>query len=408
MEKQRIAKVEDIELYLNEKGEFRINTLNHVVEFRPKGAINFVPITDHFVNTLWMNMSTEKNMKVNKEHLYNVIHSSFAKEYDPLNEYFHHLPAWDGTDYIGQLADMVKVKGCEGESDESAHEWFKLCLKKWIVGMVASINKDNSTNHLVLILLGKQGIYKTTWLTMILPEELRQYCYIKTNSSKLDKDDKIKTTENIMVILEEIDNMTKVELNELKAVITQTVINERRPYGRNSEKLKKIASFCGTGNNIQILTDDTGNRRFLPFEVISIENPRTHQYNYEGIYSQALHLLNNGFQYWLDADEMKEQARLQANFEQPSMEEELIMTHYRRPIEGEEGKWLMASHILSNISMYVRNQLSTRKLGIVLSKLGFEKKRLAEGTCYRLAERSGAEINKGCCAIEPKDDSSPF
>lgn len=408
MRKQKIATVEDIEMYLNEKGEFRRNAITRVIEFRAKGANNFAPITDPLINTLWKIMSAEKKMKVVKEHMNNVINSSFAEEYDPLKDYFNKLPAWDGHDHIGDLAKMVIVRGLEGESDDEAHKWFRKCLEKWLVAMVAGVVKDDSINHLVLILIGRQGIYKTTWFNFIIPEELRKYCFIKTDSSKLDKDDKLKTTENLMVILEEIDDMTKVELNELKAVITQDTINERAPYARNSEKRKKIASFCGTGNNLHILTDDTGNRRFMPFEAVYIENPRTHQYNYEGIYSQAMHLLNNGYQYWLDQDEMQEQARRQQKFELTSIEEELVLTFYRKPMEHEDGKWLLASNILSTISATVRNNLSNRKLGTVLTKLGFDRKRLAVGTCYKVAERSGAEINKGQYCPATEIECAPF
>ena len=73
-------------------------------------------------------------------------------------------------------------------------------------------------------------------------------------------------TENLLVNFEEIDSMQRSELNQLKAMTTTLYVNERPAYGRNKVHLPHVASFCATGNNLQFLTDDTGNRRWLPFE----------------------------------------------------------------------------------------------------------------------------------------------
>lgn len=62
--------------------------------------------------------------------------------------------------------------------------------------------------------------------------------------------------------------------------------NERAAYGHYAEQRKHINTFCGTGNNPEFLSDPTGNRRWLPYEIESILSPREHPFNYEGIYAQ--------------------------------------------------------------------------------------------------------------------------
>lgn len=132
---------------------------------------------------------------------------------------------------------------------------------------------------------------------------------LKTNSQRLTKDDLFTMTENLLVNFEEIDSMQRSELNQLKAMTTTLYVNERPAYGRNKVHLPHVASFCATGNNLQFLTDDTGNRRWLPFEVTAIDNPWTAHIDYEGLYAQAKHLLDNDFRYWYRDHEIEAEPR---------------------------------------------------------------------------------------------------
>ena len=116
-----------------------------------------------------------------------------------------------------------------------------------------------------------QGLYKTTWFSLLLPPELRSYFRIKVNSRKVEKDDLIALSQYGLVCYEELDVMRTSEVNTMKTVVTMPAIDERRAYGHNTEHMPHVASFCGTGNNPQFLNDPTGSRRWLPFEVESIE-----------------------------------------------------------------------------------------------------------------------------------------
>ena len=60
---------------------------------------------------------------------------------------------------------------------------------------------------MVLVLIGKQGYYKTTWMNRLLPREWERYFFTKTNSDRMTKDDKISLSEFALICFEEIDNM---------------------------------------------------------------------------------------------------------------------------------------------------------------------------------------------------------
>ena len=101
-------------------------------------------------------------------------------------------------------------------------------------------------------------------------------------------------------------------------------VDERAPYASFADHRKHIASFCGTGNNVQFLSDSTGRRRWLPFEVESIMSPRDNPFNYAGIYAQAYALYQEGFHYWFSPQEIRQLAQHNSQFETPKDELDLV------------------------------------------------------------------------------------
>ena len=307
------------------------------------------PISDRIVNTLWSQMSSV--MRVNIQDIYRVIESDYVPAFNPFVEYLESLPEWhEGDhDYIADLAATVKIKGEQEhmESPEADSSLFTLrsslpsqeadsslftlrsSLKKWLVGMVAGWISEDVVNNVILVFIGEQGAYKTTWFNYLLPPQLKQYFYTKTNANRMTRDDLLTLAQYGLVCCEELDTMRPAELNQLKAAVTMPSIDERAAYAHFHEHRKHIASFCGTGNNVSFLSDPTGNRRWLPFEVESIVSPREHPFCYEGIYSQALALYKSGFTFWFTKEEIQEQNRHNRKFETPRLEHELVDLYFR-------------------------------------------------------------------------------
>ena len=217
---------------------------------------------------------------------------------------------------------------------------FRFSLKKWLVAMVAAWISPDVVNNVILVLIGEQGAYKTTWFNYLLPPQLKHYFYTKTNANRMSKDDFLTLTQYAFVCCEELDTMRPAELNQLKATVTMTSIDERAAYAYYHEHRKHIASFCGTGNNPQFLSDPTGNRRWLPFEVESIVSPPDHPFPYEGIYSQALALYKSGFQYWFTKEEIMQLNSHNRKFEAPHLEQELVDLFFRKPLDHEHGEFM--------------------------------------------------------------------
>ena len=378
----------------------------------------WTPINDRKVNSLWSKMS--EVTRVNKQDIYNIIESDYVPLFNPFTEYLSTLqsvesvrsvcqnksPSVGEKDYIRELAATVRVKG--GEQEQML---WHLYLKKWLVGMVASWISDDVVNNVILVLIGEQGAYKTTWFNYLLPPPLKQYFYTKTNANRMSKDDILTLAQYALVCCEELDTMRPAELNQLKAAVTMPSIDERAAYAHYHEHRKHIASFCGTGNSTQFLSDPTGNRRWLPFEVESIVSPRDHPFHYEGIYAQALALFKSGFQYWFTKEEIQELNHHNRQFETPHLERELVSLYFRVPMESENGMFMTSARAIQIIGTGISQKLNPTRVGLAFNELGFQRVRYHGIRGYLVIQRTAEEMQayqKSIILNDDTEDDLPF
>ena len=425
----KTATVEEIKSFLDGHVSLRFNEITSRVEYelpedkedktdahRFADARRFIPVNDRIVNSLWSQMSTIT--RVNIQDMYRVIESDYVPVFNPFKEYLNNLcksaesvgeknhSSVGDRDYIHELAQTVRVKG--GEQEQML---WHLYLKKWLVGMVASWISDDVVNNVILVLIGEQGAYKTTWFNYLLPPPMKQYFYTKTNANRMSKDDILTLAQYALVCCEELDTMRPAELNQLKAAVTMPSIDERAAYAHYHEHRKHIASFCGTGNNTQFLSDPTGNRRWLPFEVESIVSPRDHPFHYEGIYSQALALYESGFQYWFTKEEIQELNRHNRQFETPHLERELVSLYFRVPKEGENGMFMTSARAIQIIGTGISQKLNPTRVGLSFNELGFQRVRYHGIRGYLVIQRTAEEMQayqKGIILNDETEDDLPF
>ena len=387
------------------------------------------PVTDRVVNSLWAEMA--RTQRVNVQDIYRVIESDYVKDFQPFESYLkthqthqtHPLtpPVREGSglregaiitsDYstsdnptqagglpsftgevgggsaIAILARTVTVRGGPGEQ-----RLWEEYLRKWLVGMVAAWVDENVVNNVILVLIGEQGSYKTTCFNYLLPPELRRYFYTKTNANRMGRDDLLTLAQYGLICCEELDTMRPAELNQLKAAVTMPAIDERAAYAHFHEHHKHIASFCGTGNNVQFLSDATGNRRWLPFEVESIRSPREHPFDYEGIYAEAYGLYLSGFPFWFSREEIIRLNEHNRHFETPRLEVELVQEHFRVPTEGESGEFMSVANALQIVSGAISQKLSPVNMGRAFRELGFQYKKVLNVRGYIVVRYTQQEM----------------
>jgi hypothetical protein len=411
-------------------------------------------VTDYVENT-WCNaLQEETGSNITSKSVHNFLCSEFSPKFDPFETYFNGLPDWDGIDYIGELASRVKIvttresslRQESGDRSEKLGEmpdgealltpnsslltssYFKNCFQKWLVAMVAGATIEGKENHTILILRSeRQGVGKTSFAKNILPPELRKYYY--SGLPVLDmKDTAIQLTECMLMNLDELDAIPMRDLNRLKEIITKPQIRERRSYGRNFETYRRRCSFMATTNTLNILPGLDGFRRFLCFDVESIDY--TSPVNHTGLYSQVMYLIRSGFKYWFDSGEIDDLNEHNDDFRLKSPEEELLLTWFdplqdnRQKIEdrsskleekpdGEAirtsnfelqtsqtsnvlgGEWLTASEICSKLLMHTHGKLdafSVGRMGKILSRYGYIHRKSNGRKLYYVRERSYEEV----------------
>ena len=350
-------------------------------------------ITTTDINDIVCDCSAESGLCVSAKEVLAVLQSHRIPDVHPLREYVlncHRHPN-DTYDWIGWMAQQVKVEG--GEAEQQL--WIN-CFRKWFVAMVASWFKDEVVNQQVLVLIGRQGIFKTTWLEHLLPPELRAYSCKMAGSGQLNKDERLRIAEYGLIALDEIDSMTVKELNVMKSVITASDISERAAYGYTKERRIRLASFCASGNKQEFLTDLTGNRRWLPFNVESIENPYFRIQPYEQIYAEARKLVEKGFQYWFDLDDIEQLEQHNDDFRAQENEEQLLSVYFDIPAEG-YGQFMTTAEISDKLITLgsIKRPLPLNRLGMLLKQAGYQSKQLSSGKRTRgwlVRERSGEEV----------------
>lgn len=381
--------------YLRGRKDLRYNSIRNQVEIEDGGSWHTT--SDDDLNQVWRQCCVAIQKDIAPTTFFATLRSKVLPPFDPFESYFAALPAWDGKDRIKELAQRVTVKNhspLAGQQLEtttkhlSSQEIFVSYFKKWFVGVVASVINKEVTNHTVLIFIGQQGIYKSTFFRMLLPPELRDYFLVKTNSVRMSKDDRLALSDNMLICFEEIDSMDSRELNQIKGLITTTSISERRAYDRVATQCPHRASFCGTGNNLQFLGDLTGNRRWLVFEVTNISNPYDNPLEYGQLYAQAHQLYSEGFSFYFSKEEVEALTPHQEDFREVCMEEELLLTRFDKPSEHHLGEPKYASEIFSILSANCRsNLLTVKRLSQVLKNLDYPRKRTGKGVVYYVVDK---------------------
>ena len=379
------SKNAEIETYLSTHYEFRYNTVLGRTEYRSKGNSRFVKVGRYEINTLRRELDSDGDIATSSENLYSIIESSFSPRINPVQEYFKELPLIDigdgssnGGSYSGSsvpfslspkaisdLASCVVVRNNE--------KWLPY-LTKWLVAVVANaMNNRECRNHTCLVLTGEQGKFKTTFLDLLCPPALHGYSYTGKIYPQ-EKDTLTYIGQNLIVnIDDQLKALNKRDENELKNLITCPMVKYRMPYDKYVEEHPHLASFVASVNGNDCLTDPTGSRRFLPFEVLSIDIEKVKRISMDNVYAEAKTLLKSGFRYWFDDDEIAELYRESEDFQVQTAEMELLLRCFEKPTEDENYSLMTTTEILTYLGIYTHQPLVAKRMGEALKKAGYIK-----------------------------------
>ena len=385
-----------VEEFLQENYLFRNNVLSGKVEFlaKPSGEAEraIVPsedephyrvLTQEALNSIIIRARKEPAFeKVNpKPLIMELVHSEEVRAYDPIRDYLEKLPKWDGENRIAKL--FGRLPGISSEMQNFLTIWLRSAVAHW--QQMDTLHG----NECVPTFIGSQGCGKTTFVTRLLPPELRMYFLDHLNlSNKFDKE--MALTSNLIVNLDELEAIRPSQHAALKQTLSKSKVNGRPIYGCAQEDRPRYASFVATTNNPHPLTDATGSRRYICIQIpdgMLIDN--TGEIDYEQLYAQVVYEIRElKAPYWFNPNEVARIQELNLNYMEQKDIAEVIEVCIRKPKEGEQGIRMKSGDILKLIQKEypsIKSDHSTKvHLGLALKELGFECKNHSNQSYYKV------------------------
>ena len=367
----------DMETFLSMHYQFRFNVLTGMTEYRVKqeGCADFRVLDERERNTIFMKLKGEK-LKCTFSGLLRYIHSSLIEEYHPFKSFFSNLPSWDGRDHVSELAARVSdnplwIKGF--------HRWMLAVVAQW-----QGLDTVHANSVAPVLISTEQGMMKSTFCKSLMPECLQAYY---TDRIDMTSEGCLENKLALMglINMDEFDQIPTNRMAQLKNLMQTPSITIRQAYKKNFRQLPRIASFIGTSNRKDLLTDPTGSRRFLCIEVMQKIDCTSLDINQ--VYAQLKTELANGERYWFTSEEEQEIQENNSPYRQVRPEEELLLSHYRIPMEGEAYEMLSLVEMLNELrSEYapLLRHCDYKLFGCFLQAAGMERVHTRQGNRYKV------------------------
>ena len=370
---------------LKSRYDFRYNTVMKFVEYMPKekGWYGFQPVDPRVQKRMTLEVQLA-DIRVSIKDVRNFLESDYIKNYNPIDEYlFQCYDKWDGKDYIRALARTVPT------ANPHWADWFYT----WFLGMVdqwRGYSHRQYGNSVAPLLISKQGYNKSTFCRRLLPPEL-QWGY-SDNLILSEKRQVYQAMAQFMVInLDEFNQISpQVQQGFLKNLIQLPTLKYKPPYGSHVMEFPRLASFIATSNMKDILSDPSGNRRFIGVELTGPIDVSVRP-NYQQLFAQALSALNNGEKSYFDAQQVKLIMKSNSQFEVIQPIDQYFLLYFELVDNEKEGDYLTAAEIFDYLKKQIGSSLKVNSLmgfGRKLANMSeLKHKRFADGMKYLVKKK---------------------
>lgn len=370
----------DIGKFLTSHYDFRYNLLTGETEFRPTGqrTTPFVPVGKRELNTFCIEAHAEGIPCWDKD-LNRYIYSTYIPAYHPFRLYMDELPGWDGKDRLTELACRVSLRP----------HWVK-GFHTWMLGLAAQwmgVTGTHANSVAPILVSREQGRQKSTFCRSLMPEVLARYY---TDNLKLTSQGQAERmlAEMGLLNMDEFDKYAENRMPLLKNLMQMSALNVRKAYQQNFSQLPRIASFIGTSNRFDLLTDPTGSRRFLCIEVR--HRIDCADIEHDQIFAQLKAELATGRRSWFTGQEEAELQRHNEAFYRTNLAEEAVHRLFRAPLPTEKSLDLTATDIFEELQetfpALMRGNTPMR-FGLVLVQAGLKRRHTKYGNVYEVVRR---------------------
>ena len=372
--------------FLCKKYDFRYNSVMKFTEYRPKDKDywGYQPVDARVQKRMTLEVQLA-NIRVSIKDVRNYLESDLLSTYNPVEDFlFKCAGKWDGKDYIRALARTVPTDNPYWE--DWFYTWFLAMVNQW-----RSYSHRKYGNSVAPLLISKQGYNKSTFCRSLVPPEL-QWGY-NDNLVLSEKRQVLQAMCQALVInLDEFNQISpQVQQGFLKNIIQLPSVKMKPPYGSHVQEFPRMASFIATSNMEDILSDPSGNRRFLgveltgPIDVSQLPN-------YEQLYAQALAALQAGEKTYFDAEQTKLIMASNRKFEVISPVDQYFNLYFDLTDDAKQGEYLTAAEIFQELKSHIGSSVKLSNLisfGRKLSQMpSIHRKRFNDGMRYLVVRKS--------------------
>ncbi|MBO5080189.1 MAG: DUF3874 domain-containing protein [Bacteroidaceae bacterium] len=367
--------LDNLEACLFDRFDFRFNVLTEQTEYAPKGTSIYELVDQRVLNTLCL-VARKNGINCWDKDVSRLLLSQEIADYHPFLDYMDNLPDWDGIDRVSELASRVS----------DAPLWIE-GFHRWMLGMTAQwMAMDVQCANAVapLLVSTEQGRCKSTFCSILLPTELQRFYIDKFDITSVSGCEQ-KLSLFGLINMDEFDRYGIRTMATLKNLMQLKKLTFRKSHRAYYSQLPRIASFIGTSNQKELLTDTTGSRRFLCVEVkgkINCTLP-----DYAQLYAQLKTELLNGERYWFTSEEERKIQEHNRMFYKFSPEQDVFFRCFRLPMEGEEGIQISSTEIFCKLQKRFPSAFrgrSVSNMGRMLLAMGIERVRTRTGSYYRV------------------------
>ena len=372
--------------FLCKKYDFRYNSVMKFTEYRPKDKDywGYQPVDARVQKRMTLEVQLA-NIRVSIKDVRNYLESDLLATYNPVEDFlFKCAGKWDGKDYIRALARTVPTDNPYWE--DWFYTWFLAMVNQW-----RSYSHRKYGNSVAPLLISKQGYNKSTFCRSLVPPEL-QWGY-NDNLVLSEKRQVLQAMcQALLLNLDEFNQISpQVQQGFLKNIIQLPSVKMKPPYGSHVQEFPRMASFIATSNMEDILSDPSGNRRFLgveltgPIDVSQLPN-------YEQLYAQALAALQAGEKTYFDAEQTKLIMASNRKFEVISPVDQYFNLYFDLTDDAKQGEYLTAAEIFQELKSHIGSSVKLSNLisfGRKLSQMpSIHRKRFNDGMRYLVVRKS--------------------
>ena len=372
--------------FLCKKYDFRYNSVMKCTEYRPKEKDywGYQPVDARVQKRMTLEVQLA-NIRVSIKDVRNYLESDLLSTYNPVENFLYKCEGkWDGKDHIRALARTVPTDNPYWE--DWFYTWFLAMVDQW-----RAYSHRKYGNSVAPLLISKQGYNKSTFCRSLVPPEL-QWGY-NDNLVLSEKRQVLQAMcQSLVINLDEFNQISpQVQQGFLKNIIQLPSVKIKPPYGSHVQEFPRMASFIATSNMEDILSDPSGNRRFLGVELTGPIDV-SQRPNYEQLYAQALSALRAGEKTYFDAEQTRLIMANNRKFEVVSPVDQYFDLYFDLTDDAKQGEYLTAAEIFQELKSHIGSSLKLNSLiafGRKLSQMPtIHRKRFNDGMRYLVVRKS--------------------